>query len=58
MRDHEPIVIEDFNGWWDRGDPESVPSDHFAQADNVQYFNSGFESRDGIEPYQNIDVAL
>lgn len=50
-RDHEPLVIEDFGGWWNRGDPESAPSDHFIQADNVQYFQSGVETRDGIITY-------
>jgi hypothetical protein len=50
-RDHEPLVIEDFAGWWQRGDPESAPSDHFTQADNIQYFQSGFETRYGILPY-------
>ena len=24
-RDHEALVIEDFQGWWQRGDPESAP---------------------------------
>jgi hypothetical protein len=52
LRDHEPIVLEDFNGLWVRGDPESVPSDHFMQADNIQYLHSGFETRDPIDKYQ------
>lgn len=52
LRNHEPLVIEEFNGWWDRGDDESAPSDHFIQADNVQYFNSGFETRDALDKYQ------
>jgi hypothetical protein len=51
IRDHEPVVIEDFNGWWFRGDPESAPLDHFTQADNVQYFSYGFETRSGINLY-------
>src|SRR6188474_2716337 len=50
-RDHEPLVIEDFDGWWAKGDPESAPSNHFTQADNIQYFQSGFETRYGIVPY-------
>jgi len=58
VRDHEPIVIEDFNGLWDRGDDESAPSDHFIQADNIQYFNSGFETRDPIDKYQDIATPL
>lgn len=51
-RDHNPVVIEDFNGWWSRGDPESCPLDHFSQADNIQFFFSGFETRDPIDKYQ------
>jgi hypothetical protein len=58
LRDHEPIVIESFNGLWDRGDAESCPSDHFTQADNIQYFHSGFKTRDAIDRYQNENVAL
>lgn len=50
-RDHEPLVIEDFGGWWQRGDPESAPSDHFTQADNVQFIHSGVETRDGVINY-------
>jgi len=50
-RDHDPLVIEDFAGWWSRGDLESAPSDHFIQADNVQYFHSGVETRDGLTNY-------
>ena len=50
-RDHDPLVIEEFQGWWVRGDPESAPSDHFIKADNIQYFHSGVETRDGIISY-------
>jgi len=58
LRDHDPIIIEEFNGWWDRGDAESVPSDHFIVADNVQYFNSGVETRDPIDKYQTLGTPL
>ena len=58
LRDHEGIVIEQFGGLWDRGDDESAPSDHFTQADNVQYFNSGVETRDPIDKYQTVAVPL
>lgn len=50
-RDHEALVIEEFEGWWKRGDDESAPSDHFIQADNIQYFHSGVETRDGLITY-------
>lgn len=53
LRDHSPVVIEDFNGLWSRGDPESVPSDHFIQADNIQYTHSSFETRNPINLYQS-----
>jgi hypothetical protein len=51
VRDHKPLVIENFDGWWNRGDPESAPSGHFIQADNIQYFHSGVETRDGLVGY-------
>ena len=58
LRDHQPLVIEQFDGWWNRGDPESAPSDHFIVADNVQYFNSGVETRDAINQYQSVASPL
>lgn len=58
LRDHEGLVIEQFNGLWDRGDNESAPSDHFTQADNIQFVNSGVETRDPIDKYQEQGVAL
>lgn len=54
LRDHDPIIIESFGGWWQRGDPESCPSDCFTVADNIQYFTSGFETRDPLDKYQSI----
>jgi len=57
-RDHDPLVIEDFQGLWERGDPESAPSDHFTVADNVKYFHSGVESRDGLVPYLNSPLPV
>lgn len=58
LRDHEPVVIEEFNGLWDRGDPESCPLDHFTQADNVQYLHSGVQTRDPIDKWQNTPTPL
>lgn len=52
MRDHAPIVIEDFNGLWARGDDDACPPDHFLEATNIQYFDGGFQTRDGIDLYQ------
>jgi hypothetical protein len=51
LRDHAPIVLEEFNGLWKRGDDDSVPIDHFSDCENVQYFQSGFETRDGLDTH-------
>lgn len=48
-RGHQPVVIEDFNGLWRRGDKDSVPIDHFSDVNNIQYIESGFETRDGLD---------
>jgi len=58
LRDHAPFVIEQFSGWWQRGDAESAPGDHFTQADNVQYFTGGVETRDPLDKYQNVATPL
>ena len=50
-RDHKPITIDEFNGLWRRGDDENVPLDHFSDGKNVQFFDGGFRTRDGLEPY-------
>src|SRR5580765_7254158 len=49
MRDHNPILIEEFNGLWKRGDAESCPLDHWSDADNWMFIQSGFRTRDGID---------
>ena len=57
LRDHEGIVIEEFMGLWARGDADSTPQDHFSDCENVQYIQSGFRTRDGLDtflPYANI----
>ena len=52
MRDHAPITLEEFNGLWARGDADACPIDHFQEATNIQYFDGGFQTRDGIDLYQ------
>jgi len=55
MRDHNPITLESFQGWWDRGDTEFTPLDHFSDCQNIRYFGQySFGSRYGIAPNQNI----
>ncbi len=51
MRDHDPVVFEEFNGWYKRGDADSTPPDHFVEAINIDYIDSGFKTRDGIQPW-------
>lgn len=51
MRDHPPIIIDEFNGLWKRGNEDACPIDHFPEADNVKYFESGVETRDGIDTF-------
>lgn len=58
MRDHEPIVIEEFNGLWANGDDDACPADHFLEATNIQYFDGGFRTRDGLDLYQDFGTAL
>jgi len=49
LRDHKPLVLEEFNGWWKRGDQDSCPVDHFPDCENIQYIESGFRTRDGLD---------
>ena len=49
MRDHVPLKITEFNGFWKRGDVESTPNDHFSDAQNIKYIESGFMTRDGLD---------
>jgi len=58
LRNHKPIVIEEFNGLWQRGDPEAAPLDHFTDCENVSFFTGGFKTRDGINPYRGIGNVL
>src|SRR5262245_21492926 len=47
-RGHDPIVIEEMNGLWRRGDPESCPQDHFTDCENMISIESGTETRPGL----------
>ena len=51
VSNHEPTIIEDFNGWWQRGDADSCPLDHFPDCENVRYIESGVETRWGIDTF-------
>ena len=58
LREHKPVVLEDFNGLWKRGDPEVCPPDHFIKATNIQYIHGGFKTRDPLDPYQTPSSAI
>lgn len=59
MRDHQPITIEQFKGKWNRGNPDEVPLDHFADCNNLDSFGqNGFKIRDGTGIHQNVVVPL
>lgn len=59
MRDHQPLVIEQFNGLWMQEDIESTPLDHFSEAQNLRFVGeSAFASRDGIGRHQDIGSPL
>lgn len=51
LRDHQLIVLEEFNGLWQRGGEESVPLDHFDDCLNISYIEGGFKTRDGIDTF-------
>lgn len=51
MYDHDPIVIDSFNGLWMRGDPEKTPPDHFSNVNNIEFIYGGFKTRSGVNAY-------
>jgi hypothetical protein len=55
LRDHQPLILEEFNGWWERGETDTVPIDHFDECNNVKYIHGGFETRDGIDLYSAVN---
>lgn len=59
VRDHNGIVIDQFNGLYDRGDTDSVPIDHFTYSLNVKSIaTSAFGTRDGVAVSQSVSVPL
>lgn len=59
MRDHEPIVLTEFNGLWQRGDRDATPIDHFTECQNIKYIGTGgFKTRDGVGISQTVAVPL
>lgn len=59
VRDHVGLVIDRFNGLWDRGDPDTVPIDHFQDCNNIDYVDgSSFGTRPGVAISQTVLVPL
>jgi len=46
-RDHNPLLIDNFNGLWKRGGQESVPLDHFSDCSDLVFNEGEFLSRPG-----------
>lgn len=58
-RDHQPIVLENFNGLYQRGSSDTCPPDHFSDCENLRFIGTGeFGSRFGISPHQNVLAPL
>jgi hypothetical protein len=49
LRNHNPVVIEEFKGLWKNGRADSCPLNHFTEAENIVYNTKEFASRPGIE---------
>lgn len=48
MRGHDPLVVDEFNGFWSRGDLDACPADHFTDFINFKTIESGYQTRDGL----------
>jgi hypothetical protein len=59
IRNHQGIVLDKFNGLWDRGDKDTTPRDHFSDCNNIDYIaQSTFQTRRGIAISQDVLVPL
>lgn len=59
LRGHQPIVIDQFNGLWQRGDPENTPLDHFSESNNIRLIGTNkIGSRWGVGIHQDVQVPL
>ena len=59
VRGHQGITLDKFNGLWSRGNPDTVPIDHFSDCNNVDYIgDSSFLTRPGISISQTVLVPL
>lgn len=47
MRDHDPNVVREFLGTFDRSDTDSVPLGFFRDSRNIRFITGGVKSREG-----------
>lgn len=57
MRDHQPQAIDSFNGYFNRGDVENTPVDHFQGASNIRHQGKSVFTRDGIAISQDVNAV-
>jgi len=58
MRDHQPVVIDDFSGLWARGSVLSTPQGHATKCKNIKITNDGITTRNGVQPFQQLANPL
>jgi hypothetical protein len=59
MRDHDAIVLEEFNGLWSHGLVEECPMDHFSDCNNLKFVGErAFGTRDGVGRHQTVASPL
>lgn len=54
MNDHEPTIVQNFLGTFDRGDDDSVPPGYFKDSRNIRFITGGVKSREG----SSLDISL
>lgn len=59
VRDHQGLVLDQFNGLYNRGDVDTTPKDHFSDCNNVDFLaQSSFTTRPGIGISQTVLLPL
>lgn len=58
MRNHNPIVIEEFNGYWNRGDTETCPPNLQTEFINMRFLESGIQTRNGLAPAVTTNTSI
>ncbi len=58
MRDHTPVNLSNFQGLWQRGDPENTPLDHWENGSNVAFIGNNFKTRPGLDVSQDVTIPL